>query len=87
MTNHPAQGITDAGSSENSPSKSQSWWRYFTFNTDHKVIGIQYLGTSFFFFLFAGLLAMLIRAELITPPRIWWIALFTMACSPCTGRS
>ena len=83
MTNHPAQGITDAGSSENSPSKSQSWWRYFTFNTDHKVIGIQYLGTSFFFFLFAGLLAMLIRAELITPPsdlvdRPLYNGLFTM---------
>ena len=44
-----------------------SWRRYFSFNTDHKVIGIQYLLTTFFFFLVGGLMAMLIRAELLTP--------------------
>ena len=43
------------------------WQDYFSFSTDHKVIGIQYLVTTFFFFLIGGLLAMLIRAELITP--------------------
>ncbi len=41
-----------------------NWRKYFTWNTDHKVIGIQYLVTTFFFFLVGGLLAMLIRAEL-----------------------
>ncbi|KPI05797.1 cytochrome c oxidase subunit I [Actinobacteria bacterium OV450] len=35
--------------------------------TDHKVIGNMYLVTSFVFFLFAGLLAMLMRAELARP--------------------
>ncbi|SEG94629.1 cytochrome c oxidase subunit 1 [Thermomonospora echinospora] len=35
--------------------------------TDHKVIGYLYLITSFMFFLFAGLLAMAIRAELFRP--------------------
>ncbi|WP_326701522.1 cytochrome c oxidase subunit I [Streptomyces sp. NBC_01754] len=35
--------------------------------TDHKVIGNMYLVTSFGFFLFAGLLAMLMRAELARP--------------------
>jgi cytochrome c oxidase subunit 1 len=35
--------------------------------TDHKVIGYLYLITSFSFFLFAGLLAMVIRAELYEP--------------------
>jgi cytochrome c oxidase subunit 1 len=40
---------------------------YFTFNTDHKVIGVQYLVTTFAFFLVGGLLAMLIRFELLTP--------------------
>ncbi len=44
-----------------------SWRDYFTFNTDHKVIGIQYLVTTFSFFLIGGLLAMLIRYELLTP--------------------
>ena len=35
--------------------------------TDHKTIGLLYLGTSFGFFLFAGFLAMIIRAELAQP--------------------
>jgi cytochrome c oxidase subunit I len=36
-------------------------------STDHKVIGNLYLVTSFGFFLFAGILAMLMRAELARP--------------------
>src|SRR2546425_5979607 len=36
-------------------------------STDHKVIGQLYLATSFGFFLVAGLMAMLIRAELMRP--------------------
>ncbi|MEU6038029.1 cytochrome c oxidase subunit I [Actinomadura sp. NPDC047616] len=35
--------------------------------TDHKVIGYLYLITSFTFFLMAGLMAMVIRAELFSP--------------------
>jgi cytochrome c oxidase subunit 1 len=41
--------------------------RYLAFTTDHKVIGIQYLITFLLLFLFAGLLAMAIRAHLLTP--------------------
>ena len=44
-----------------------SWKDYFRVNTDHKVIGIQYVVTSFFFMLVGGLLAMMVRAELATP--------------------
>src|SRR5918999_1198325 len=44
-----------------------SWRDYFKFNTDHKVIGIQYIVTTFFFFLAGGLIAMLMRAELAQP--------------------
>src|ERR1700684_845369 len=44
-----------------------SWRDYFRVNTDHKVIGIQYVVTSFFFLLVGGLLAMLIRAQLAKP--------------------
>ena len=44
-----------------------NWRDFFVFNTDHKVIGIQYLVTSFVFFIFGGLLAELIRAELAAP--------------------
>ncbi|MER6816553.1 cytochrome c oxidase subunit I [Spirillospora sp. NPDC000708] len=35
--------------------------------TDHKVVGYLYLGTSFAMFLIAGLMAMLMRAELMRP--------------------
>src|SRR5213593_3486360 len=44
-----------------------SWRDYFRVNTDHKVIGIQYLTTTIFFFLAGGMLAMLVRAELAKP--------------------
>src|SRR5918992_1257259 len=46
---------------------AHSWRDYFRVNTDHKVIGIQYVVTSFFFMLIGGLLAMLVRAELAQP--------------------
>src|SRR5919112_1300813 len=46
-----------------------SWRDYFKVNTDHKVIGIQYVVTSFFFLFVGGLFAMLMRAELAQPGR------------------
>jgi cytochrome c oxidase subunit I len=46
---------------------ARSWKDYFRINTDHKVIGIQYVTTTIFFFLAGGLLAMLVRAELARP--------------------
>jgi cytochrome c oxidase subunit 1 len=36
-------------------------------SVDHKVIGIQYMASSLFFFIVGGALAMLIRWELLTP--------------------
>jgi cytochrome c oxidase subunit 1 len=44
-----------------------SWKDYFRVNTDHKVIGVQYVATTIFFFLAGGLMAMLVRAELAQP--------------------
>jgi cytochrome c oxidase subunit I len=44
-----------------------SWRDYFRVNTDHKVIGVQYLVTTIFFFVAAGLMAMIMRAELARP--------------------
>jgi cytochrome c oxidase subunit 1 len=46
---------------------ARSWRDYFRVNTDHKVIGIQYVTTTIFFFVAGGLLAMLVRAELARP--------------------
>ena len=45
----------------------KTWEDYFRPNTDHKVIGIQYLVTTIFFFVVAGLMAMIFRAELARP--------------------
>jgi cytochrome c oxidase subunit 1 len=44
-----------------------SWRDYFRVNTDHKVIGLQYICTTFVFFAAGGLMAMLMRAELAAP--------------------
>jgi cytochrome c oxidase subunit 1 len=46
---------------------ARTWRDYFRVNTDHKVIGVQYVCTSFFFFLVGGLIAMLMRVELAQP--------------------
>jgi cytochrome c oxidase subunit 1 len=46
---------------------ARTWKDYFRINTDHKVIGIQYTVSSFFFLLVGGLIAMLMRAELAAP--------------------
>ncbi len=46
---------------------ARTWKDYFRVNTDHKVIGVQYLVTTIFFFVAAGLMAMFMRAELARP--------------------
>jgi cytochrome c oxidase subunit I len=45
----------------------QTWRTYFSFSSDHKVIGIQYLVTTFIFYLVGGALATAVRTELATP--------------------
>ncbi|MBE9069451.1 cytochrome c oxidase subunit I [Leptolyngbya cf. ectocarpi LEGE 11479] len=67
----------------NQPDEPENWRRFFSFSTDHKVIGIQYIVTAFFFFLVGGLFAMVIRGELITPEadlvdRTVYNAMFTL---------
>ncbi len=51
------------------PFEAKGWRRYLGFNTDHKVIGVQYLMTFLTLFLLAGLLAVLMRIELMNPGR------------------
>lgn len=60
-----------------------AWRDYVRFSTDHKVIGVQYIVTTLSFFFIGGLMAMLVRAELITPElnlvdRPFYNALFTL---------
>jgi cytochrome c oxidase subunit 1 len=45
----------------------RGWRDYFIFNTDHKVIGLQYLVAVFFFMFVGGAMAESVRAELANP--------------------
>ncbi|NJO77436.1 MAG: cytochrome c oxidase subunit I [Cyanobacteria bacterium RM1_2_2] len=81
MTNIPIESIGVVAQPR--PGAPDNWRRFFSFSTDHKVIGIQYIVTSFIFFLIGGLFAMIMRGELITPDadlidRTIYNALFTM---------
>src|SRR6202050_1913556 len=44
-----------------------TWKDYFKVNTDHKVIGVQYVVTSFFFLLVGGRRGMMMRIRLAQP--------------------
>lgn len=82
MTNLAVQE-TLAQSEQPLPGAPDNWKRFFSFSTDHKVIGIQYIVTSFFFFLVGGIFAMIIRGELMTPEadlvdRTVYNVMFTM---------
>lgn len=49
------------------PQRSTGLGRYFRFTLDHKVVGVQYLVGMMVYFLTAGLLALAIRTELLSP--------------------
>ncbi|MFM9125351.1 MAG: cbb3-type cytochrome c oxidase subunit I, partial [Actinomycetota bacterium] len=46
-----------------------SWRDYFKFNTDHKVIGVQYIVFTFMMVLVGGMFAEIFRSELASPGR------------------
>jgi len=47
----------------------ESFWRKYVFSTDHKMIGLQYFFTAFFFLLFGFSLVMLMRWQLAYPGK------------------
>ncbi|MBI1729283.1 cytochrome c oxidase subunit I [Candidatus Acetothermia bacterium] len=49
---------------DNSHGHHKLTWRDWIFTTNHKQIGILYIGTAFFFFLVGGVLALLMRVKL-----------------------
>ncbi len=49
------------------PQRALGISRYFRYNLDHKVVGIQYLVGMLIYFLTAGLLALAVRTELLSP--------------------
>jgi cytochrome c oxidase subunit I len=58
---HPGGGLADHIHPE-----PQGFVARYIFSLDHKIIGIQYLITGFVFFILAGLLAEVIRTQLLT---------------------
>jgi len=64
VTIHEGAGAVGAHSHHD---EETTIWEYFTWSTDHKVIGIQYGTLAFLFFLLGGLAALGIRAELWEP--------------------
>jgi cytochrome c oxidase subunit 1 len=67
MSTTAANTATSQTNGHGSGHKERKWQDYFTFSTDHKVIGIQYLVTAFFFYFVGGALAEVMRTELATP--------------------
>jgi cytochrome c oxidase subunit I len=59
----PVHGVEE----EPVPTRKGSVLAAWLSSTDHKVIGHMYLITSFFFFLAAGIMAMIMRAQLLRP--------------------
>ncbi|MFI5345596.1 MAG: cbb3-type cytochrome c oxidase subunit I [Elusimicrobiota bacterium] len=46
------------------PAEKHGLVRYFSFDVDHKVVGVQYIGAALIVFVFGGLMALLMRLEL-----------------------
>ena len=63
VVTEPVTGIAPVPPGRNRGRVIVSWMT----STDHKVIGYLYLITSFVFFLFGGVLALAVRAELARP--------------------
>jgi cytochrome c oxidase subunit 1 len=56
-----------AGPPTPSPADGPRWLRYLRYDTNHKIIGIQYTVTTFALMCVAGLMALLMRLELAAP--------------------
>jgi cytochrome c oxidase subunit 1 len=65
----PAQAAPGASRTTVSPraARRRGWFVTILTSTDHKVVGYLYLVASFVYFLFGGVLALVIRAELWAP--------------------
>ncbi len=62
----PPRDITEPWEPKSDPRMGRTIVRWLS-STDHKVIGYMYLMLSFAYFLIAGIMALIIRAELVSP--------------------
>jgi cytochrome c oxidase subunit 1 len=70
--NYPVQklfGYEPSTEAEGAHEKKPTRRSYFSYTLDHKVVGVQYLVAMLVYFFVAGLFAMAIRSELLSPTR------------------
>jgi hypothetical protein len=65
--------------------KTPTGWRYWS-AVNNSQVGLWYTGMSFVFFLFAGVLALLMRVQLAVPDNDSSAPPPTASCSRCTAR-
>ncbi len=70
--NYPIQKLLGLEPLEPAKSEKRTFWEHWTYSTDHKVVGVQYLFGMLLYFLVAGLLALGIRTELLSPTYHIW---------------
>ncbi len=70
--NYPIQKLMGREPLEPAKPEKRTFWEHWTYTTDHKVVGVQYLFGMLLYFLVAGLLALGIRTELLSPVNHIW---------------
>lgn len=70
--NYPIQKLWGAEGSLAPKKDKYGIMEYFSYSTDHKVVGIQYLFGMLIYFFVGGLLALAIRTELLSPTYHIW---------------
>ncbi len=72
ILNYPLQKMTGIEPPTDEPEQAQGMMKYFRYTLDNKVVGIQYLFGMLVYFFTAGLLAMAIRTQLLSPTNHIW---------------
>jgi cytochrome c oxidase subunit 1 len=67
--NYPLQKMVGIEPIEDPAEAEQGLGRYFRYTTEHKVVGVQYLFGILIYFFTAGLLAIAMRTELLSPTQ------------------
>ena len=70
--NYPIKKMFGAEPEADEPVTEKGWTKYFRYTLDHKTVGVQYLFGMLIYFFTAGLLALAIRTELLSPTYHIW---------------
>jgi cytochrome c oxidase subunit I len=59
-----ARALRSYAAGEEAPHSKHDWTRFLSWDVDHKVVGVQYVGAALVVFLVGGLMALIMRLEL-----------------------